>query len=171
MSTTSAIFKKHKLCIVIPTYNNEKTLENVVNAALKYCAAVMVVNDGSTDSTSLIMNQLDNRIIRLSYKKNQGKGHALKVAFQTARNAGYDYILTMDADGQHQAADLDNFATILDQQPNALLVGSRNLTAENMPQQNTFANKFSNFWFTLQTARKLPDTQSGFRVYPLKKNG
>ena len=171
MSTTIPIFRKHKLCVVIPTYNNEKTLESVVNAALQYCAAVMVVNDGSTDSTRLIINQMDNHVIRMGYKKNRGKGHALKVAFQTAQAADYDYVLTMDADGQHQAEDLEKFADALEQHPAAMLIGSRCLTAENMPKQNTFANRFSNFWFTLQTAHKLPDTQSGFRVYPLKRMG
>ena len=53
------------------------------------------------------------------------------------------------------------------QHPDDIIVGCRNLTTENMPRQNTFANRFSNFWFRLQTARKLEDTQSGFRVYPL----
>lgn len=171
MSAAISIFRKNKLCVVIPTYNNARTLEKVVDAALQYCAAVMVVNDGSTDSTSLIINQMDNRVICIGYKNNRGKGHALKVAFQAARAAGYDYALTMDADGQHLATDLEKFAAALEQHPDALLVGSRCLNAENMPKQNTFANKFSNFWFTVQTARKLPDTQSGFRVYPLRIMG
>lgn len=162
-------FSNLRLCIVIPTYNNATTLSNVVESALKHCSAVMVVNDGSTDSTPSLMNQLDDRVIRIGYKKNRGKGYALKVAFDQAAQAGYDYVLTMDADGQHKADDLPAFAKAVEEHPDTLLVGSRNLHAPNMPEQNTFANKFSNFWFTVQTAHKLPDTQSGFRVYPLKR--
>lgn len=169
MKETVSIFRKHRLCIVIPTYNNEKTIEAVVKGASEYCAAVMVVNDGSTDATPSVLRQLDDRIIRVGYPKNKGKGFALKVAFQMARTAGYDYALTMDADGQHKAEDLAHFAEALEKHPDTLLLGSRSLHAENMPQKNTFANKFSNFWFTVQTACRLPDTQTGFRVYPLKK--
>lgn len=55
--------------------------------------------------------------------------------------------------------------------PDALLMGSRGLKQDNMPQKNTFANKFSNFWFTVQTGRRLPDTQTGYRLYPLRKMG
>lgn len=164
-------FRELKICVVIPTYNNEKTLEAVVNDALRFAPAVMVVNDGSTDFTPKLLNQLDNRVIRLSYDKNQGKGHALQLAFREALSFGYDYVISMDADGQHKADDLQKFAKILSQNPDSLIVGSRSLTAPNMPKQNTFANRFSNFWFAVQTLHRLPDTQSGFRAYPLRKMG
>ena len=59
----------------------------------------------------------------------------------------------MDADGQHFATDIPLFAEYIDQNEDAMLIGSRNLKQENMPQKNTFANKFSNFWFTVQTAQ------------------
>ena len=165
------VFSDLKLCVVIPTYNNEKTLESVVEDAHRYCPAVMVVNDGSTDSTPLVLNQLGDGIIKIQYKPNRGKGYALRQAFRLAMQAGYDYVLTMDADGQHLATDLPKFAEAIRQHPDTLIVGSRGMVQENMPKKNTFANRFSNFWFCVQTARKLPDTQSGFRVYPLKKMG
>ena len=165
------VFSDLKLCVVIPTYNNEKTLVSVVENALEYCPAVMVVNDGSTDSTPLILNQLGENIIKIQYKKNRGKGYAMRQAFRLAASFGYDYVLTMDADGQHLATDLPKFAEAVRKWPDTLIVGSRGMVQENMPKQNTFANRFSNFWFALQTAHKLPDTQSGFRVYPLKKMG
>ena len=165
------VFSNLKLCVVIPTYNNEKTLASVVENALEYCPAVMVVNDGSTDSTPLILNQLGEGVIKIQYTPNRGKGYAMRQAFRLALSAGYDYVLTMDADGQHLATDLPKFAEAVRQHPDTLIVGSRGMVQENMPKKNTFANRFSNFWFCLQTARKLPDTQSGYRVYPLKKMG
>lgn len=165
------LFTNQKVCIVIPTYNNAGTLAAVVEGARKVCPAVMVVNDGSTDDTGLILNQLGDDIIKIQYKKNRGKGYALRVAFRQALEFGYDYVLTMDADGQHLASDLEKFDEFIQKSPNTLIVGSRGMVQENMPKKNTFANRFSNFWFFVQTAKHLPDTQSGFRVYPLKKMG
>lgn len=165
------VFSDLKLCVVIPTYNNEKTLASVVEKAQQYCPTVMVVNDGSTDSTPLILNQLGEGIIKIQYTPNRGKGYAMRQAFRMALSAGYDYVLTMDADGQHLATDLPKFAEAIRQHPDTLIVGSRGMVQENMPKKNTFANHFSNFWFCIQTAHKLPDTQSGYRVYPLKKMG
>ncbi|MBO7459403.1 MAG: glycosyltransferase family 2 protein, partial [Bacteroidales bacterium] len=73
-----------------------------------------------------------------------------------------------DSDGQHFPEDIPLFIKGLGQHQNALIVGSRNLNQENMPEKNTFANKFSNFWFKVQTGVNLPDTQTGYRLYPLK---
>lgn len=163
--------KNQRACVVIPTYNNAGTIEQVINTTLEYCDDILVVNDGSTDNTNLILNNLKDIIKLISYTPNRGKGYALRQAFKQAKKLGYDYAITMDSDGQHSVEDLVKFANAIDENPNALVVGSRMLNAPNMPQQNTFANKFSNFWFTVQTAHKLPDTQSGFRTYPLQKIG
>lgn len=160
-----------RLCVVIPTYNNEQTIASVVDSVRGLPYDVMVVNDGSTDSTAQIVNQLPDDIIKVAYHPNRGKGYALKCAFREALRLGYDYVLTMDADGQHKAGDIPCFVEVIRQHPDALLIGSRGMDHPNMPQQNSFANRFSNFWFMLQTARKLPDTQSGFRLYPLRKMG
>jgi 1-acyl-sn-glycerol-3-phosphate acyltransferase len=82
---------------------------------------------------------------------------------------GYDYAATIDSDGQHYPEDLPRLVAALIPNPGALIVGSRGLKQENMPGKNTFANRFSNFWFTVQTGRALPDTQTGFRIYPLRR--
>ena len=81
---------------------------------------------------------------------------------------GFDYAITFDADGQHFAEDLPVFAKKLKDEPDAIIIGSRNIEIDGMPSKNTFANKFSNFWFWVETGQKLPDTQSGFRLYPIK---
>jgi uncharacterized protein (DUF2062 family) len=77
----------------------------------------------------------------------------------------------MDSDGQHFASDLPTFLDKLDEGQDALVIGARNLQQENMPGKNTFANKFSNFWFYVETGIKAPDTQSGFRLYPIHRMG
>jgi glycosyltransferase involved in cell wall biosynthesis len=157
------------ICVVIPTYNNENTLAAVLNSVLGYIASVVVVNDGSTDHTTDTLNQYMEKIKIVSYTKNRGKGFALKCGFDCAEQMGYKYALTLDSDGQHYAEDIPLFVETAKQNPDALIVGNRNLTQDNMPKKNTFANKFSNFWFALQTGTKLPDTQTGYRLYPLEK--
>lgn len=154
--------------VVIPTYNNAGTIAQVISDVDGYSDNIMVVNDGSTDNTSRILSSFSN-IRVLSYEKNRGKGYALKLALETAAKTGFDYAITIDADGQHSADDIPAFIDRIEQVPNSLLIGARNLTADNMPSKNTFANKFSNFWYKVETGRTLIDTQSGFRLYPLRK--
>jgi len=156
------------VCVVMPTYNNGGTLRDVVECVLAYCGDLIVVNDGSTDETASILASFENRIRVVDYGKNRGKGYALQQGFNKTRAMGFDYALTIDSDGQHFPEDIPVFIEALEQHPEALIVGSRNLKQENMPSGNTFANKFSNFWFRLQTGIHLPDTQTGFRLYPLR---
>ena len=157
------------ICVVIPTYNNAATLSAVLDSVLGQITSVVVVNDGSTDQTSEILEQYKEKIKIVSYAKNRGKGYALSCGFDCIRQMGYKYALTIDSDGQHFAEDIPTFVEMAKRYPDALIVGNRNLTQDNMPGKNTFANKFSNFWFALQTGRRLPDTQTGYRLYPLEK--
>lgn len=158
-----------RLCVLIPTYNNDKTLEKVILSALEYCPTVIVVNDGSTDNTVNILTSFQQNIIFISYDKNKGKGYALKKGFEATRKRGYHYVLTLDADGQHFAEDIPVFINKIQSTSDSLIIGSRDFNQKNINQGSLFANKFSNFWVRLQTGYKLPDTQSGYRVYPVKK--
>ena len=156
-------------CIVVmPTYNNAGTLARVIGDVLQYAEDVLVVNDGSTDATQSILEQIDGIRIH-SYAENRGKGHALKCGLKLAYEWGFRYALTIDSDGQHYADDIPAFIERIEQVPDSLLIGARNLTADNMPSKNTFANRFSNFWYRVETGQRLEDTQSGFRLYPLRK--
>lgn len=154
-----------RYCVIIPTYNNSGTLADVVERALKVCPDVIVVNDGSTDNTQAELCGLDVAV--LNHDRNRGKGKALKTGLAYAAEKGFTHAVTIDSDGQHFPEDIPAMIEASQQHPDDIIVGCRNLTTENMPRQNTFANRFSNFWFRLQTARRLDDTQSGFRIYPL----
>lgn len=160
--------KELGIVVIIPTYNNEKTLTAVIEGVLFYVENIIVINDGSTDSTPTLLNDYPNLQV-ITHPINKGKGTALKHGLSQARQAGYRYAITIDSDGQHYASDIPAFIEEIEKEPDTLLVGARNLTADNMPGKNTFANKFSNFWFTLETGVKLQDTQSGYRLYPLHK--
>ncbi len=154
--------------VLIPTYNNERTIAQVIDDVRLYCRDVLVVNDGSTDLTRQILARR-NDIQHYDYVENRGKGYALKLGFRKAQELGFRYLITIDADAQHYADDIPHFIDRIEQSPDTLIIGARNLTAENMPGKNTFANKFSNFWYQVETAHTLTDTQSGYRLYPIER--
>lgn len=156
--------------LVIPTYNNGGTVARVVAEASRWCADVIVVNDGSTDNTAAELAKVPQNVEVTGYAdgKNRGKGHALIKGLRRASERGFRYALTMDADGQHFAADAAALLAEEEAHPGSFIIGARNIEADGMPRKNTFANKFSNFWFRLFTLVCLTDTQSGFRLYPLE---
>lgn len=160
--------KTSRICVVMPTYNNDGTLRDVVERVMQFCNDVIVVNDGCTDTSADILASFGDKITVVAYGKNCGKGYALKKGLEKARELGFVFAITIDSDGQHYPEDIPLFINALEQHPDALIIGSRNLNEENMPGKNTFANKFSNFWFKIQTGVKLPDTQTGYRLYPMK---
>lgn len=163
---------KSKICVIIPCYNNEKTVADVALSVVPYLEnEPIVVLDGCTDNSAASLDTISDKITLLSYSPNKGKGAALKFAFDYAQKHNFDYAITIDADGQHFASDLPLFFDAIEKDYGAMIVGSRFLKQENMPAGNTFANKFSNFWFTVQTGKKLADTQTGYRAYPLFKMG
>ena len=172
MSETTLTYKERMTalrCVVImPTYNNAGTIAKVISDVKEFATDVIVVNDGSTDNTKGILASIDD-IKVIDYPNNKGKGYALKLGLKKAYEWGFRYAITIDSDGQHYADDIPTFIEKIEEKPDSLLIGARNLTAENMPSKNTFANKFSNFWYKVETGQELSDTQSGFRLYPLEK--
>ncbi len=157
-------------CVIIPTYNNEHTIEAVIADVRQFATDILVINDGSTDSThTRLANRSDITLIEYPDALNRGKGYALRTALAHASDMGFRYAITIDADGQHFANDIPVFVDAIKANPDSLLVGARNLRSNGMPQKNTFANKFSNFWFKVDTGQTLTDTQSGYRLYPLTK--
>lgn len=164
--------EENEVCAIIPTYQNAKTLLKVVADVHRVVDTVFVVDDGSNDGTAALLdkatgNERPEKV--LTHPKNCGKGAALKTGLTYARQQGFRYAVTVDADGQHRADDIPALLKAVEEEPDALAIGSRGLQHENMPAKSTFANRFSNFWFALQTLQRLPDTQSGLRVYPLQR--
>ncbi len=163
------LFAQSGVCIIIPTYNNAATLQRVIDGALEYCKDVIVVNDGATDTSPEIIAQNQDKLEVITFPQNQGKGKALREGFKKAIELGFNHAITIDSDGQHQAKELPIFLETINKNPEAMVMGSRVLKQEGKPGKNSFANKFSNFWFWAETGMKLPDTQTGYRAYPLKQ--
>ena len=157
-----------KVCVIIPTYNNHKTLRRVIDGVLLCTENVIVVNDGSTDTTAAILASYPD-ITLVDIPQNQGKGNALREGFKKAKQLGYAYAITIDSDGQHFPDDIPVFLDALETEgKDILLIGSRNMNQDGVPKKSSFGNKFSNFWFWFETGITLEDTQSGYRLYPLQ---
>lgn len=170
LAEIQSLIKTFRCCVVLPTYNNEKTLERVLNGVLEYTKNIIVVNDGSTDSTREILLKYP-QIIQLHQAKNIGKGHALKIGFKHAVNLGFDYAITLDTDGQHFPSDIPNFIEALEasENKNLLMIGDRNMNTADVLARSAKGNRVSTFWMKAATGLKLQDSQSGFRLYPIKE--
>jgi glycosyltransferase involved in cell wall biosynthesis len=168
MESLRHIFERLKVCILVPTFNNAKTLGTLLSDLQVFGAYIIVVNDGSTDGTENILSQFPG-IHSISYLKNRGKGYALRKGFQSAVEQRYEYVISIDSDGQHFAKDLPAFLSALDENPESLIIGARNMDQSTVPGKSSFGHRFSNFWYRVETGIELPDTQSGFRLYPVAR--
>lgn len=163
-------FTKLSCCVIIPTYNNASTLAAVLHSILKRTTNIIVVDDGSSDETAQILEGF-SEITMLRLPRNMGKGYALRKAFTKAIDLGYRYAISMDSDGQHMADDLVTFLDAIEENPESLIIGARNMSEAGAPGKSNFGLRFSNFWYWVCTGIRLPDTQSGYRLYPLEKTG
>ena len=154
-----------RILVVVPVYNHGATLRQVVEGVLAVHPKVLVVDDGSTDQGLERIADLPVQV--RTHRTNQGKGAAIRTAAEAAAALGATHIVTIDADGQHDPGDLASFFDAVRAHPLAVIVGARDFTTANVPRASRFGRWFSNFWLRVQTGRKLLDTQSGFRAYPV----
>lgn len=154
-----------RFCVLVPVYNHGLTVGLVVRAARAHFP-VIVVNDGSTDQTAAALAvEADLEVVHLP--ENRGKGAALEAGFARADALGYTHAITIDADGQHPVGDIPRLADASRRQPEALIIGVRDLQRAGAPWPRRFSNALSTFWFRIETGVDLADTQCGFRSYPL----
>ena len=161
-------FEELRCCVIIPTYNNDRTLEQVIRDVLEYAGNVIVVNDGATDRTAEILKKFAS-ITVINVPKNKGKGYALRLGFHYAGKQGFRYAITIDSDGQHSVGDIPGFLEKIEQEPGSVIIGARNMEQYSVPGTSNFGHKFSIFWFRIETGLRVPDIQSGYRLYPLEK--
>ncbi|HCE45123.1 MAG TPA: DUF2062 domain-containing protein [Lentisphaeria bacterium] len=168
MTTTASYrFDLEKVWCVIPVYNNAGTVLDVVSRCLQHMRNVLVVDDGSTDlNLTEACARLPVTVIR--HSKNRGKGTAILTALEFVKDRDADYMITIDADGQHYPEDIPLFFPILEANDYSLVVGCRDFSGGNVPRSSRFGRAFSNFWMKLETGLDCGDCQSGFRAYPVK---
>jgi glycosyltransferase involved in cell wall biosynthesis len=150
----------------MPVYNHARNIERVARAALKLGYPVLVVDDGSTDETAVIVQKIPG-LYRLRHAVNAGKGAALLTGLEAAA-ALADWAITIDADGQHSPGEAPRLVAAALEGPRAIVVGHRRgMAGRHVPWTSRFGRGFSNFWVRAAGGGKLSDSQSGFRVYPL----
>lgn len=158
----------NKIAVVVPVYNHASTLPGVVAASLAAGWPVIVVDDGSVDGGAAQLAGLDCQLVSLP--KNMGKGAAILAGAEKAAEMGYEQIITLDADGQHDPKD----AVLLAEKGAAvdgpvIVIGNRRMIEDTVPRSSLFGRAFSNFWVRLECGLDLPDTQSGMRLYPVRE--
>ncbi len=160
--------KKNIWC-VIPVYNNAGTVGDIALRCRKQMPQVLVVDDGSTDlPTDFAGKMAEADIQYLRFEANRGKGAAILSAADFLSKREADYMITIDADGQHLPEDLPQFLKLLEKEDDLLLVGCRDFNAPEIPSGSRIGRKIANFWFLVETGKKCGDCQSGFRTYPVR---
>lgn len=149
--------------VLIPTKDNIATIGDVVTRARQHGLPVLVVDDGSTDGSGDAARRAGAEVI--THAKNQGKGAALLTGMRAAAKLGHTHVICLDADGQHDPADIPAFAAAIEGEPVAIFAGVRDLSTA--PEISRFGRKFSNFWIWVETGWKVADSQCGFRAYPI----
>jgi glycosyltransferase involved in cell wall biosynthesis len=161
--------KNNRICVVLPAYNEEITIGSIIAKCKKYTDNVIVVDDGSTDSTYEISQSCGATVIKNA--QNLGKGAAIKVAFNHVKTLDMDVIVILDADGQHNPEDIPKIVSPILNKEADMVIGSRFVNKEqyeNIPKQRRFGNKVLTFVSNLGEEIKITDTQSGFRAFSKK---
>jgi len=152
-------------CVVIPAYNAQETVGPVVKGALAFLPTVIVADDGSTDATARVAEDAGALVIRVP--ENRGKGHCLRLLFAEARKRGFDVVIALDSDGQHDPADIPRFLESHGDDPGAVIVGSRMADEDAIPVHRRNSMLVARFYVCLAANRYIDDTQCGYRLYPL----
>jgi glycosyltransferase involved in cell wall biosynthesis len=153
-----------RFAIVIPAFNEARTIRAVAEKALRESPAVIVVDDGSWDGTSEAVAGLPVDIVR--HPVNRGKAAALWSGFDIALADGVDYVATVDGDGQHDPADLRRLMAAAHLHPDDIIVGARLLDRGSAPVSRRLANRIADFWISWAAGYPIADSQSGERLYP-----
>lgn len=156
------MIQKEGVCVLIPAYNEEKSIARVVSEILSMGFKVVVVDDGSTDSTEKKVRALPAECIVSS--ANEGKGAAIQRGFSWFLAGSYDALIIMDADGQHRPEDLGRFVTALENGRGDLIVGNRMSNPAGMPWVRVLTNRFMSFLISSVAGQNVPDTQCGYRA-------
>ena len=158
------------LLLVVPTFNNASTIESVLQQLSSLGIAMLVVNDGSTDSSAELLTRFPTVTTR-HHECNMGKGAALKTACRYAMERGYSAMISCDADGQFGVDDVRVLVESFAAHPQEIVIGCRRFddpAAGDVPGGSRFGRRFSNFWVCVESGVALDDTQSGLRLYPLR---
>lgn len=152
-------------CVIVPAYREGGRIGPVVTAVRQYLPDVIVVDDGSPDSTAAEAERAGALVAR--HDVNRGKGAALDTGFRVARERGFEFVITMDGDGQHAASDIPRFVEAYARTGLPVLVGTRMADTRTMPFVRRMTNRFMSWLLSREMGQRVPDTQCGYRLYQL----
>ncbi len=164
MFLAPAMTTSQKVAVVIPAYNEAATIRDVAGRARAQLDCVIVVDDGSSDATAAQLDGLD--VVLLRNPQNVGKAASLWRGLQRALELGFDAVITLDGDGQHRPEDIPRVIEVARIHPGQVVIASRLKGRERAPPLRLFANRMANFWISWAAGYFIPDSQSGFRLYP-----
>lgn len=150
--------------IVIPAFNEARTIRALAQAALSVCPRVIVVDDASVDATAEQLQDLPVALLR--HEVNRGKAASLRTAFEHALAHDAACVIALDGDGQHDPGDAELLLGAWRSQPGRIVIGSRLHDRQHFPPARYYANRFACFWIAWAAGHPIADSQSGFRVYP-----
>lgn len=155
-----------KTLAAIPCYNESRYIGSVIVQTKKWVETVLVIDDGSTDDTAEVAELAGATVV--SHSRNRGKGTAIKTAFTWARNNGFEALVLLDGDGQHNPVDIPAVLAPIIISTADMVVGSRFLTTNKIPMYRRFGQQVLTFVTNLGSKTKLTDSQSGFRAFSSK---
>jgi glycosyltransferase involved in cell wall biosynthesis len=155
-----------RVLALVPALDAAGTIEDVVARTRAVLRDVVVVDDGSRDATGEIAERAGATVLRLP--RNRGKGAALRVGFEHALRAGFDAVVTIDADGQHDPGQVPALLRRRDETGATLVIGERTYGEDEMIPVRRFGNRFSRRAISLFAGVRVPDPQNGFRLYDRK---
>ena len=152
------------LFVVIPAYNEAKTIEDIVRRTIAHCENIIVVDDGSSDGTGDLASDLPVRVVR--NERNLGKGASLLAGMREALVQGALAVITMDGDGQHTPEAIPALVKQAQDRPRCIVAGSRLHDPTAIPRARYQANTVANFWISWASGHWIEDSQCGLRLYP-----
>ena len=159
--------EKEKIAIIVPAYNEEKYIGSVIKDCAIYDMNIIIIDDGSSDSTSKkvksLIPSLGGRLKLIAHPKNKGKGQALISGFDYIVKNGYKGAITLDADGQHDTDEIADFIKVIKSKDPDLIIGDRLGNKKGMPFVRLIANIFTSWIITMIAGKKVNDVQSGYR--------
>lgn len=151
-----------RACTLIPAYNAAHTIGPLIRQIKQLGLEIVVINDGSTDATARIATEAGALVI--SHLRNQGKGSALRTGFAFALHAGYEAVVTLDSDGQHDPQEIPRLLDVAADPQAAIVVGHRLVDGRQMPIARRWTNRVMSAIVSSLTRQQIPDSQCGFRV-------
>jgi len=151
-----------RIYVVIPTYNEAKTIASIIRKIRQQELEVVVIDDGSLDNTYEIAK--DNGAIVLRNENNEGKGASLIKGFHYAQDRDCDAVITMDGDGQHLPEEIPYFIRLAKYSNSGIFIGNRMFKIKSMPFVRVFTNKLMSWLISFVAGQSIPDTQCGFRL-------